>query len=191
MFAHGVSNELLKSLFDLRDPVVHFLEGKGVVRDDAEDIFQDTLLAFQEGLGRFDPHFGASMGHSVSRHRGLVKAGSPWIRKECVVESVSPDLVKRARRWFWGILRNKVRAHYRHCSRWIREVPEQTADPPDYLVIRLPELLSRLTDQEAEVLTLRFMEGADLARVAEHCGVSVPTAHRRVRQALVAARAQI
>jgi len=191
MFAHDVCNELLKSLFDLRVPVVHFLEGRGVACEDAEDIFQDTLVAFQEGLDRFDPNFGASMDRSASRHRGLIDAGSPWVRKDTAVEGVSPDLVKRARRWFWGILRNKTRAHFRHCSRWTREVPEQTTDPPDYLVIRVPDVLSRLPVQEAEVLTLRFMEGADLARVAQHCGVSVPTAHRRVRQALESARALI
>jgi RNA polymerase sigma factor (sigma-70 family) len=98
---------------------------------------------------------------------------------------------RRARSWFWGILRNKTRAHLRSRGRWVHRVPEESQDPPDHFVIRIPEILGRLPSSEAEVLVLRFMHGADLARVARHCGVSVPTAHRRVKRALEAARAEL
>lgn len=223
MVGEHASRALLLSLFDLREPAVRFLEGRGVVRDDAEDIFQDALVAFQEGLHRFDPNYkgpgdhggngsgnGNGNGKRSSEHErnngngngGRPTAvdhgrgnGSGHAGREAVEMVDEDDLFlqvkRRARHWFWGILRNKTRAHLRGRGRWVHRVPERSQDAPDHFVIRIPEILSRLPSSEAEVLVLRFMHGADLALVARHCGVSVPTAHRRVKRALEAARAEL
>jgi RNA polymerase sigma factor (sigma-70 family) len=94
---------------------------------------------------------------------------------------------RRARNWFWGILRNKVRMHFRSASRMVRQVPER-AKGPDTAQAEVRVVLRRLPRPHAEVLVSRFLEGADLAMVADRLGVSVPTAHRRVRQALQEAR---
>jgi DNA-directed RNA polymerase specialized sigma24 family protein len=223
MVGEHVCRDLLLSLFDLREPAVRFLEGRGVVRDDAEDIFQDALVAFQEGLHRFDPDFDRSNGRSGNgggngsgrgngsrggngscggngNGGGNGSHGADRLRllEEKVLstpapdgEEVSPLVMRRARHWFWGILRNKTRAHLRGRARWVHHVPERSQDPPDHFVIRIREILDRIPSSEAEVLVLRFMHGADLALVARHCGVSVPTAHRRVKRALESARAQM
>ncbi|MBD3334034.1 MAG: hypothetical protein GF355_00795 [Candidatus Eisenbacteria bacterium] len=190
MFAHTVSNALMGSLFEMRAPTLRFLERKGLERDDAEDLFQESLLAFHEGLHRFDPGFGcATEGNAADQ---LLSANLPDIQDgEVAVEVLPPELIQRARGWFWGIVRNKLRAHFRRRSRWVRDVPEQSEEPPDHLSRRVPEVLGRMPRQEAHVLVLRFFLGADLARIADDCGMSVPTAHRRVRRALETARACI
>lgn len=191
MFAEHVSHDLLLNLFGLRESAVRFLEGRGVVHDDAEDIFQDALVAFQEGLDRFDPHYGSNRREPNGEASGCGFVGEDAPTGAYDPARVSPDLARRARLWFWGILRNKTKAHFRRSVRWSREVPERAVDAPDHFVVRIPEIIERLPSPEAEILVMRFMEGADLAFVARHCGVSVPTAHRRVRRALDLARSNI
>jgi len=85
--------------------------------------------------------------------------------------------------WLYTIARNLVADHYRRAQRAAsipldNLPPSATAEPSDPIQQwltqhRLAQALSCLTDEQYEVILLRFLEGLDLETVAEQLGKSV------------------
>ncbi len=134
-------------------------------REDAEDLFQDALLASLEGLERL-----------------RVAPGQSW------------DDAFLA--WFWGILRHKSISHQRRRKRLRKILDERGHSGLDREIrgtsatrVRTSlGLFAQSSPEAAQVLQRRFLEGQQLSELADELGVSVPTACRRVKEALKAIR---
>jgi RNA polymerase sigma-70 factor (ECF subfamily) len=100
--------------------------------------------------------------------------------------------------WLYSIARNLVADHYRRSdpSRGV-ELSEQLAavipDPEDHIDDwrvrqRLIEAISHLTEEQSEVIVLRFVEGLDTKTVADVVGKSVRAVKSLQYRGLVALR---
>jgi RNA polymerase sigma-70 factor (ECF subfamily) len=100
--------------------------------------------------------------------------------------------------WLYSIARNLVVDHYRRSNRSQQvELSEELItflpDPEDRIHDwrvrqRLIEAISQLTEEQSEVIVLRFVEGLDTKTVAEMVGKSVPAVKSLQYRGLVALR---
>lgn len=133
----------------------------GFAREDAEDLFQDSILAALGGIERL----------RVDNGRSPEKAFLAWfwgiLRHKMISE------IRRRRR---------IRERLSERESELRKPNGQGA-----LVVRLRcslGILERNSPQQAHILRRRFLEGRELSELADELGVSVPTAWRRVQSAL-------
>jgi RNA polymerase sigma factor (sigma-70 family) len=137
----------------------------GFAREDAEDLFQESLLAAIAGLDRL----------RVSDDREPEDAFLAWfwgiLRHKMISE------IRRRKRVQRGLAERR------------EERRERNADGPLETRVRCSlSLLERNSPQDAHILRRRFLEGRELSELADELGVSVPTAWRRVRSALAEIR---
>jgi RNA polymerase sigma factor (sigma-70 family) len=136
----------------------------GIDREDAEDLFQESLLAAIEGVHRL----------RVPPEREFADAFLAWFWGILRHKQISE--LRRRRR-----------------VRLLEERPPEcfpvhSSDPLATLVRSSLGLLAAEAPEEARVLRERFMRGRELRELADDLGVSVPTACRRVQAALVKLR---
>ncbi|MCK4305856.1 MAG: sigma-70 family RNA polymerase sigma factor [Candidatus Eisenbacteria sp.] len=134
-------------------------------REDAEDIFQDALLAALEGLERL----------RVADGQEWKDAFLAWLWGIIRHKSVSHQ---RRRKRLQQILEGQTVKRQLHAGGGIEATQVRTS----------LGLLERSSPGAARVLRLRFLEGRQLSELAVELGVSVPTACRRVQVALAGLR---
>lgn len=137
----------------------------GMAREDAEDLFQEALLASLEGLHRL----------RVAPGSDFADAYLAWFWG-----ILRHKLVSELRR------RQRVRRRLAECE---RQAPQ--ADARGMLVAHVQSslgLLEKSSPEAARVLRRRFFQGCELREMAADLGVSVPTACRRVQSALAKVR---
>ncbi len=133
----------------------------GVGREDAEDLFQDAILAALEGLERL----------RIADGQDLEDAFLGWFWGILRHKQVSHH---RRRKRFLRIVEEHPR-----CT----ERPGGLDRAAESARLSLG-LFERSQPEAAGVLRKRFLEGFQLSELAEELGVSVPTACRRVQSAL-------
>ena len=134
----------------------------GLRHEDAEDLFQDSLLAALEGLERL----------RVGDHQDPEDAFLAWFWGILRHKRVSHQ--RRRKR------QQRLLDEQSHGAR----EPEAAATH-----VRLSlGLFERSSPEAAGVLRKRFLEGRQLSELADDLGVSVPTACRRVQSALAEIR---
>ncbi len=107
-----------------------------------------------------------------------------WRRRASLPADVEP-----ARMWLFGVARNLLRNAQRtgirqqHLADRLRAETQQasTADPSDAIAMR--DLISRLDDDLAEVVTLVHWEGLSLVEIAGILDIPVSTARGRYQRA--------
>ncbi len=138
---------------------------QGLGREDAEDLFQDAILAALEGIERL----------RIGADQDLEDAFLAWFWGILRHKQVSHH---RRRKRLRRILEERAGSE-RATAR------ERSADS-----VRLSlDLFERSSPEAAGVLRRRFLEGCQLSELADDLGVSVPTACRRVQSALDGIRA--
>jgi len=138
---------------------------QGLGREDAEDLFQDAILAALEGIDRL----------RVRADQDLEDAFLAWFWG--ILRHKQVSLHRRRKR-----LRRILEA------RPPGGRPEAADRAADSVRVSLG-LFERAAPEAAGVLRRRFLEGCQLSELAEDLGVSVPTACRRVQSALDELRA--
>jgi RNA polymerase sigma factor (sigma-70 family) len=133
---------------------------QGLGREDAEDLFQDAILAALEGIERL----------RIGPGQDLEDAFLAWFWGILRHKQVSHH---RRRKRLRRILDERGSAE--------RPVAADRAAGNARLSL---DLFERSSPEEAGVLRRRFLEGCQLSELAEDLGVSVPTACRRVQSAL-------
>jgi RNA polymerase sigma factor (sigma-70 family) len=136
----------------------------GIDREDAEDLFQESLLAAIEGIHRL----------RVPEDRGFADAFLAWFWGILRHKQISE--LRRRRRVL------SLEQRLPQC------LPVHGSDPLATLVRSSLGLLADDSPDEAHVLHERFWRGRELRELAEDLGVSVPTACRRVQAALAKLR---
>jgi len=137
----------------------------GIARDDAEDLFQEALLASLQGLDRLRPVPG----------RSLEEAFAAWF---CGI--LRHKLISEVRR----------RKRHRRYEERVRAAGGPSE--PGLAATRVRSslgLLQRTSPEAVRILRRRFLDGWELREMARDLGVSVPTACRRVQAALAEIRA--
>jgi len=95
-----------------------------------------------------------------------------WVLR--VAESVALDQLRR---------RQRLRSHDRGASDAV-DVPVDDASMELRVAVRNTyQVLDKLPQEERQVFALRYIEGMELAKLAEHCGVSLATIKRRLARA--------
>jgi RNA polymerase sigma factor (sigma-70 family) len=153
-----------ESLERLRPGWVRRAVRAGIEREDAEDLFQEALLASLEGLERL----------RVDQGRSVEEAFLAWFWG-----ILRHKLISEVRR------RKRARAFAE------RRVSEGAAAVNGSAAVRVRcslGLLERSSPESARILRRRFLEGWELREMAWDLGVSVPTACRRVQAALAEIR---
>jgi len=137
----------------------------GLQREDAEDLFQESLLAALHGIHRL----------RMMDERGADEAFLAWfwgiLRHKLISE------LRRRKQ-----VRGKLAA---------RASERRRGDADGALVTRVRSslgMLERSSPEGAWILRRRFLEGRELSELASDLGVSVPTAWRRVQAALAEIR---
>ncbi len=130
-------------------------------REDAEDLFQDALLAALEGIDRLQ----------VTAGQDYEDAFIAWFWGILRHKRVS---YQRRRKRLMRII-----ADNQHKSL----MPENRCVSESRVHLSLG-LFERQSPESAQVLRKRFLEGQQLEELAIEMGVSVPTACRRVKSAL-------
>jgi len=137
----------------------------GLKREDAEDIFQDSLLAALEGLDRLRVAVGQEVEDAflawfwgILRHKRVSHQRRRKRQQRLLEEQPSPDGFRAVK----GTAETHVRLSL--------------------------GLFERSSPEAAGVLRKRFLEGQQLSELADELGVSVPTACRRVQSALTEIR---
>ncbi|MFH1144965.1 MAG: sigma-70 family RNA polymerase sigma factor [Candidatus Eisenbacteria bacterium] len=152
------------SLDRLRPAWVRRARRSGIDREDAEDLFQEALLASLEGLDRL----------RIEGGRSIEEAYLAWLwgilRHKLISE----------------VRRRKRRRSFEECSR-SRARPEVEGAVATRIQSTLG-LLERSSPESARILRHRFLDGWELREMALDLGVSVPTACRRVQAALAEIR---
>ncbi len=138
---------------------------QGVGREDAEDLFQDAILAALEGIDRL----------RIRPGQDLEDAFLAWFWGILRHKQVSHH---RRRKRLRRILEERPAGGR----------PEAADRASDSIRISLG-LFERTAPESASVLRRRFLEGCQLSELAQDLGVSVPTACRRVQSALDELRA--
>ena len=136
-----------------------------LAREDAEDLFQDALLAALEGMDRL----------RISENQEPADAFIAWFWGILRHKRVS---YQRRRKRLQELL--VEREH---------QIAPQRNGGKEATAIHLSlGLFERTSPENANVLRKRFLEGHQLEELANEMGVSVPTACRRVKSALSAFR---
>lgn len=135
--------------------------GSGLAQEDAEDLFQDALLAALEGLERL----------RVAEGQDPEDAFLAWFWGILRHKRVSHQ---RRRKRLQRLLDEQPREDRR---------PEAAGKAATNVRLSLG-LFERSSPEAAGVLRKRFLEGRQLSELAHELGVSVPTACRRVQSAL-------
>jgi RNA polymerase sigma factor (sigma-70 family) len=133
---------------------------QGLGREDAEDLFQDAILAALEGIERL----------RIGEDQDLEDAFLAWFWGILRHKQVSHH---RRRKRLRRIL----------SERGSGDRPASIARAADSVRLSLG-LFERSRPEAAGVLRRRFLEGCQLSQLADDLGVSVPTACRRVQSAL-------
>ncbi|MBD3236528.1 MAG: sigma-70 family RNA polymerase sigma factor [Candidatus Eisenbacteria bacterium] len=149
------------TVLELRECWFGRAQRAGLAREDAEDLFQDALLAALGGLARLRVENGRSPEQAflawfwgILRHKMI----SELRRRRRVAERLSERESELRGSNGNGPLTTRVR-----CSL---------------------SVFARSSPRAAHILRRRFLEGRELRELAEELGVSVPTAWRRVQSAL-------
>jgi len=96
--------------------------------------------------------------------------------------------VENARAWLFRVARNRLIDRYRMQHHQV-ELPEnlpaveKDLDAVDELSECLPRVLSELSDEDSEVITLCDLDGISQHRYAQMKGVSLPAAKSRIQRA--------
>jgi RNA polymerase sigma factor (sigma-70 family) len=136
----------------------------GMSREDAEDLFQDSLLAALEGLERL----------RVADSQDPEDAFLAWFWGILRHKRVSHQ---RRRKRLERVLAQQPKGG------------EPARAGPEVACVHLSlGLFERSSPEAAQVLRRRFLEGRQLSELADELGVSVPTACRRVHAALAEIR---
>lgn len=104
--------------------------------------------------------------------------------------------VENARAWLFRVARNALVDRYR-MQRDQVELPENMAaiedesEAVDELSECLPRVLSELSDEDREVITLCDLDGISQQRFAELKGISLPAAKSRIQRARKRMRQQL
>jgi RNA polymerase sigma factor (sigma-70 family) len=165
-FLHPLRPRLpFTSIEELRPAWIRRAVRSGIAREDAEDLFQEGLLAALEGIGRLRVAAGQSVEDAflawfwgILRH----KLVSDLRRRRRVRQRLEERRAEHAEREGAGNLATHVQSSL--------------------------GLLERSSPEAARVLRQRFFDGRELREMAADLGVSVPTACRRVQAALAEIR---
>jgi RNA polymerase sigma factor (sigma-70 family) len=141
--------------------------GGGLTLEDAEDLFQDGLLAAVEGLDRLRVAPGQSPSDAFM--------GWFW------------GILRHKRSSF---LRRRKRLERILSAHEPLRAPADVSRAADRVSLSLG-LFARASPDGARVLRRRFLEGRQLSELASELGVSVPTACRRVQAALAEMRDRV
>ncbi|MCK4411988.1 MAG: sigma-70 family RNA polymerase sigma factor [Candidatus Eisenbacteria sp.] len=153
------------SIEELRPVWIRRAVRSGIAREDAEDLFQEGLLAALEGIGRL----------RVAAGQSVEDAFLAWFWG-----ILRHKLVSELRR------RRRIRRHLE--ERRAESVERAGAGNLATHVQSSLGLLERSSPEAARVLRQRFFDGRELREMAADLGVSVPTACRRVQAALAEIR---
>jgi RNA polymerase sigma factor (sigma-70 family) len=134
---------------------------RGHGREDAEDIFQDALLAALEGLQRL----------RVADGQAWNDAFLAWFWGILRHKSISHQ-------------RRRKRQQELLAERSQRGLMPEAGSPAVTHIRTSLGLFAQSSPEGAQVLRRRFLEGRQLEELADELGVSVPTACRRVKSAL-------
>jgi len=130
-------------------------------REDAEDLFQDALLAALEGMDRL----------RIADSQEIEDAFIAWFWGILRYKRIS---YQRRRKRLQRIISDNQHQTL---------MPENKAVSDSRVHLSLG-LFERQSPESAKVLRRRFLEGQQLDEMADEMGVSVPTACRRVKSAL-------
>ncbi len=133
----------------------------GLAAEDAEDLFQDSLLAAMEGIDRL----------RIADGQDLADAFLAWFWGILRHKQVSHQ---RRRKRQERLLAERAGP---------QAFPKGAGGAETQARLSLG-LLARNSPECADVLRRRFLEGRQLSELADEMGVSVPTACRRVQAAL-------
>ena len=173
------ASELTHLLKRYERPLVRYALSIVGELDTARDVVQETFIAYAEGRG---PVAGApTAGHRSNGSRKPTIA--PPADPASSTESSATDAARRIEAWLFTVCRNRAIDHQRKQSRIIPMYPidDRTSEEPgpaallerQETALSLLRLLEKLTQNQREVIRLKFQNDLSYKEIAEITQLSV------------------